>query len=409
MRLTGCVAALAVLASACAPDVDPLEGPSDALEAARAYVEDARARRRALEASVAVAETAYADLRSAHYALGGSEGGGDAEDWEALPVDDLRVRALRALGASASDGGEGAAVVDELDALDGPEATLGDWERAGAIAFARMPAQIDLTLDRLRDRETAERAGLVVEPDGRVRGAVEVETASGWVVTLTCAACHSAVRDGEILPGVGNDALALGALYGGDWPRGTLDVTSDGVENPVRPSDLRAIAHQARLHHAGNLANGRVARMVRIETLLITQRRMRARPDRRLVAAIALYLESLGRGLAELDATSEGAAHFARECARCHEGAGMSGASIDVALVGTDPRATELGSERGTGAYRAPSLRGVGDRRALLHDGSAADLDALLRLAPSEHVGHAFGLGLDGDARRAIASYLRAD
>jgi mono/diheme cytochrome c family protein len=291
----------------------------------------------------------------------------------------------------------------------GPGAWLEAWERAGADVFERVPTQIDLALDVLRDRAEAEAAGLRVDEDGLVQGALEVETETGWVVALSCAACHSAERDGVLVRGVPNERFDLGAILGAGWPRGTVDVTGDGIDNPVRPSDLRPIALQARLHHAGDLANGRVARMVRIETLLITQRGERARPDRRMVAALSLYLESLERTLPELDRASEGGQLFEATCAGCHAGEALGGEPVPVEIVGTDPRATSEAAERSTLGYRAPSLRGVGDRRAVLHDGTAADLDAMLGLVPSSHVGHPFGRHLPEEERRAIARFLRAE
>ncbi|MDQ3037310.1 MAG: hypothetical protein M3Y87_33255, partial [Myxococcota bacterium] len=287
-------------------------------------------------------------------------------------------------------------------------APLEAWERAGRDVFERVPTQVDLALEVLRDRAEAERAGLLVDADGMVQGAIEVETPIGWVVALTCAACHAAERSGALLAGVPNERFDLAGLLGAGWPVGTMDVTGDDIDNPVRPSDLRPIALQARLQHTGNLANGRVARMVRIETLLITQRRATARPDRRAVAALALYLESLARTLPEVDHESEGGALFASQCAGCHAGEGMSGEPVPATLVLTDPRATLAASERGTLGYRPPSLRGVGDRRSVLHDGTAADLDAVLGLVPSEHAGHPFGRDLDEEARAAIARFLRA-
>jgi hypothetical protein len=123
-----------------------------------------------------------------------------------------------------------------------------------------------------------------------------------------------------------------------------------------------------------------------------------------LVAAMALYLESLADTLPELDASSVGGRLFARECARCHAPPSLADAWIPVAEVGTEPLATM--GERGTGGYRAPSLLGVGDRRGLLHDGSATDLRAILRLDPSEHVGHAFGLDLSVEERDELVRAL---
>ncbi len=401
---TWLLASLMMAGAGCADALptDALEGPSDPVEAARTFVEDAVARRRALEASIAVADTRYGRLRSEHYALAGAGIDDPDRDWDELPLFAPRVRALRVTDGDA-----------EVDLEEGPVVAFGslvsreDWERAGAIAFERAPAQIDLALYGLHDRATAVRAGLSVSEEGLVRGAGEGEAAAGGGGSATCGACHAAEREGVRVAGVPNERLDLGALGLAEWPRGTIDVTDDAADDPVRPSDLRPIASQARLHQTGSLANGRLARMVRVETLLVTQYGMRARPDRRMVAALALYLEALGRALPAPDSASGGARAFEATCSGCHRGEALAGPPVAAALVGTDPRSTSAGSERATLGYRAPSLLGAGDRRGVLHDGSAPDLDALLGLAPSTHVGHSFGRSLDEPTRRAIATFLR--
>ena len=73
-------------------------------------------------------------------------------------------------------------------------------------------------------------------------------------------------------------------------------------------------------------------------------------------------------------------------------------------VVGTR-RAVGESSERGTGHYRVPSLRGVGDRTPLFSDGSVAHLEDLLdpkRRAP----GHRFGLAISEEERAALLAFL---
>lgn len=375
--------------------------PADALEAAGAYVTDACVRRRAMEASVAAADTVYGRLRLEHYALRGAGVADAAQDWDALPVFSPRVRRLRVDGGMAPE-----SALEEGPVIDTSPTSLSAYVAAGRRAFERYPIKIDLGLAQIRDRATAERLGLDVGDDGLVRGAIEVATTTGWTVSLTCAGCHYRSVDGSMLLGVPNDRIDLGVLSGDDaWPVGTMDVTDDGITNPIRPADLRTIAHQERLQHTGNLFNGRIARMVRIETLMIGELSRHLRPDREIVAAIALFLEAEGEALPRPDPRHPGAALFASECAGCHRGAALAGPPVRVDVVGTDATATVDG-ERGTGAYRTPSLLGVGDRRKLLHDGSAADLDALLRLVPGPHIGHAFGLALTAEERGTIRDYL---
>lgn len=400
--LTLGLAALTGALAACAPTPSCAE-PQGALEAAISYTRDACVRRHAMEASVAAADTPYGRLRLAHYALSGAGIDDAASDWDALPVFSLHVRRLRVEGGSASD-----AAREEGPVLAAPPTTLDEYVAAGRRAFERYPIQIDLGLAVVRDRARAERAGLVVEADGLVRGAVEVETTTGWTVSLTCAACHARVVDGVVMLGVPNDRIDFGAITGDDaWPIGTMDVTGDGLENPIRPADLRPIGLQARLQHTGNLFNGRIARMVRIETLMITALQQRFRPDREVAASIALFLEAEGDALPRPAAGHPGAALFVAACSGCHRGDALAGPIVSVEWVGTDATATRDG-ERATGGYRAPSLLGVGARRGLLHDGSAADLDALLSLSPSAHLGHEFGLTLTAEERANIRDYLVA-
>jgi len=361
---------------------------------ARLFREDARARRAAMVASSGEFETPYASLRLDHYALLG-EGIESPHDWDRLPEFAPRVRAFVVEGAPRDEG-----PIAEPALL-----TWGETVREGERAFDRYPAQLDLSLTQLRTREDAERLGFYVDTAGRVRGLIEAETATGWVPAITCSGCHGRFDGSSFRLGIPNEQLDLAALSGSTWPIGTFDVTDDGVENPVRPSDLRPISQQSRLHHTGNLRNGEMARMVRIETLLITQQGQRLRPDRTLVAAISLYLDSLAEALPELDHTSPGGQLFARECARCHALPSLSGAFVAASEVGTDATAT-TGGQRGTSGYRAPSLLGVLDRRGLFHDGSARDLRAVLQLDPITHQGHLFGLTLRRDEREALITLL---
>ena len=365
------------------------------LREASTFVRDPRARREALEASLGEVETPYGALRRAHYALSGAGLESDL-DWDRLPEFAPRVRHLLVEGDAREEGPIA-------------EPRLASWDETvheGGRAFDRYPAQIDLALNRIRSRADAERYGFYVEPSGRVRGLIEAETATGWVPAITCTGCHGRFDGEAFRPGIPNEELDLAALFGADWPLGTIDVTSDGVDNPTRPSDLRPISRQARLHHTGNLRNGEMARMVRIETLLITQQGERLRPDRRLVASISLYLDSLAASLPELDHGSLGGALFARECARCHAGPSLAGAFVSASEVGTDAAAT-TGGQRGTSGYRPPSLLGVLDRRGLFHDGSARDVRAVLQLDPSPHEGHPFGLALSVEEREALITLLR--
>ena len=78
---------------------------------------------------------------------------------------------------------------------------------------------------------------------------------------------------------------------------------------------------------------------------------------------------------------------------------------MPLEVVGTDP-AVGASPDRGTGSYRVPSLRTVGDRRRRFASGAIDDVDALL--APDRAVPrHRFGLALGAKDRKGLLVYLR--
>ncbi|MFT4626397.1 MAG: mono/diheme cytochrome c family protein [Myxococcota bacterium] len=118
--------------------------------------------------------------------------------------------------------------------------------------------------------------------------------------------------------------------------------------------------------------------------------------------AIAAWLWAGADGLPPVDLSHPGAEVFEVTCAPCHGLDGVA-APVDVDVVGTDPAAADS-STRGTGRYRVPSLRGVGQRAPLLHDGSVRSLEALLD--PQRDGGHTFGHDLPDADRALLESFL---
>jgi hypothetical protein len=191
---------------------------------------------------------------------------------------------------------------------------------------------------------------------------------------------------------------------GASWGQGHLDVTADARDNPVAIPDLRATRHQQRLHHTGNLYGGLEALAVRTETLLITARENVVRPPREVAFALAYYVWSLGDGRPSRELTPS--ALFRTSCGRCHSGSTGAGGIISAAEVGTDEAAAES-PIRGTGGYRAPTLRDVSQRARLTHLGWALTLEEFF--APERltaHPGHPFGLDLDPESRQALVREL---
>jgi mono/diheme cytochrome c family protein len=232
---------------------------------------------------------------------------------------------------------------------------------------------------------------------------VSVRLADGSeIVALTCASCHARVVDGVLVPGLPNEEIDLG------WGPGRIDVSAPD-DAPIEIPDLRPTALEAYLHRDGTVRNdGLVALAIRVETLIITSHEGAVRPPREVALALAAFLQSLAPAPPATPPTgseaARGAEVFARECASCHVPPAYAGAIVPLDVIGTDPL-VGLSSDRGTGGYRVPSLRGVTTRGRLLHDGSVADVATLFD--PTRTVaGHRFGLTLAPDDRAVLLAYL---
>jgi hypothetical protein len=101
------------------------------------------------------------------------------------------------------------------------------------------------------------------------------------------------------------------------------------------------------------------------------------------------------------------------------------GGKYDVlpVVVGTDP-SLSMGTRRGTGYYKVPSLKGVWYRGPYEHNGSVATLEDWFNpdrlrddyvptgfkgygVTTRAVIGHKFGLGLSADDRRGLIAFLR--
>ncbi|HXI56422.1 MAG TPA: hypothetical protein VNO55_10205, partial [Polyangia bacterium] len=130
---------------------------------------------------------------------------------------------------------------------------------------------------------------------------------------------------------------------------------------------------------------------------------------------LALFLWSLADNLPSPEpantVAAQGRVVLQTRCGQCHGGVGLTGAPVAADAVGTDPAAA-LDPGRGRGLYRVPSLRGVGRRATLLHDGSIPGLADFLDPARARGPnlatgGHPFGLDLDAAAHDSLLAYLR--
>jgi mono/diheme cytochrome c family protein len=404
------------------------------------YLDDASYRRSELVASLVNPNNGYSQLRLSHYATGA------AGDWDLLPEWNPPVDVI---GAQELDGPRGASpdlvsaaaaplvVPAEVASEDDPALV-----RLGELAFKRYPVQLAPYLAvALGSRAAAAKYGLWVDELAGAGGLVRARMPDGTAsLAVTCSTCHTSPGSaGALDPGRPNARLDIGAALldagsgPGDpsveeaiaaWGPGRLDVTtSTGVE-PVRIPDLRPVQWLTYLQQDATLAvRDRTTLAIRIETLIVTSYGEVQRPPRVIALALAAYISSLADSLPSATSAATlspgGARTFATACAACHVAPALTGPPVPLGVIGTDPT-FGLSPSRGTGAYRVPSLRGVGTRGPLLHDGSVPSLEAMFdparttaaftgRLHGSGAVpGHPFGLDLTGADRAALLAYLHA-
>lgn len=364
------------------------------------YLTSARFRRAALEASIVDPDNDYSRLRLREYSNG----------WDELPEANPAVTRV---GVN-----EPAAPLTITTA-----ARRGDAEALRALgeeAFFRYPVQIVPALHAAL--LTPAQYGLWSDPHRGLGGVVRVESG----VAVTCATCHTrAAGPGELVVGAGNDHLDLGRVYldAGAlaaeparaehvraWGPGRMDVTTTRGDEPMRIPDLRPVRFLTELHQDATLVLRDVTTLaIRIETLIIVSSGATQRPPREVALGLATFLWSLGAALPLRPPAADGEARgqeiFTQRCSRCHVPPSFSGPRVALEEIGTDP-VVGRSRERGTGAYRVPSLRGVSTRGPLLHDASLPTLDALFD--PGRRVpGHRHGLDLGEHARRDLLDYLR--
>jgi len=414
--------ALGLAAAACDGGVAP---NTDGAQIA--YLRDAGSRRAALVASLVNPGNGYSALRLAHYGAAGPQ------DWELLTPWNPRVAPV---GIGDLDGAVAQQTLPaEARALELPdEATWNgtiDLEALGREAFFRYPTQIAPPV--ALTPALAERYGLWRDPVRGVGGLVRAEVPGGSVLALTCATCHADVLDGQLVAGVPSARFDLGRMLVDGapdsafsasllaWGPGRVDVTTGDASLPERISDLRPTRWLTHLQYDATVRQRDVVALaIRIETLIITTHGQTLRPPRIVALALARYLWSLGASqVRPTRSDAPGAAVFAAHCSRCHDGEGFTGAPRPLAEVGTNPT-LGLSPDRGTGFYRVPSLRGVGGRPTLLHDGSLTNLTAMFdpaRLAndwtggargPGPVAGHVFGLELSPTDRAALVTFVES-
>jgi len=400
MNLARALSCLGLLLCACSAPID-LETTSD-VDRGRRYDESEEFRREALIASLENPSNGYSRLRRERYV---------PDQWQALPIWNPRIRVVSeddiAGAKSASD--FASLEIESVPWEEGPLLEL------GRRAFYEYPVQLmPFTAVALTDVDAPEHYGLW-RGEGRLGGLVWTALPGDAVsLSVTCSTCHATLREGQLLTGKNNAQLDIGSMasdFRGDaanrvWGPGRLDVTNDESDNPAAIPDLRPVRYQQQLQRAATVKNDLIALAIRTETLIITSLGETVRPPRKLTFALALFLWRLPAVPARLpDESSKAGAHsFEQHCASCHRPPSYSGPPVALELIGTDPL-VGASSERGTGAYRVPSLRGVGDRRPLFASGSVRDLDELLDPKRTA-AGHPFGLDLGSLQRADLLHFL---
>lgn len=426
------VVALALIAGCAArPPVAPAPWSPAWLAAARAaYLDDPRARRAALEASLTNPRNTYSRHRLGEYARG------DA-GWDLLPAWNPRARPLDRATVDALAAG-GALPTPATPLWDGARpADDAAWIALGRRVFFAYPLRDDVGVAHLfaargadaaatRDA-TAAALGIERADDGSYPGLVVFVDVDGATrLGITCALCHTARRGDALVEGTARRRFDLGALrlaYHRDtgapidpglaarmatWGPGRADVTEDDDEDPVAIPELWALRERRYLTQAGTIHHvGPAALAIRQETQLLHAGGERVRPPRELAWALAMYLYSLTPPppppVGDPAQRARGAALFAQHCQRCHRDPAGGGDAWPAAQIGTDP-ALANGRARGTGRYRTPALLGLAASAPYLHDGSVASLAELL--APPPGRGHRFGAQLDAADRAALIAFL---
>jgi hypothetical protein len=411
--------------------------PSD--EPAPAYLNDASFRRRQMVGALVNPANLYSQERLAHYATQ------DRNDWDLLPEWNPPAEVVEARELETPGGATSTPLSSNALPLTLPPALTSAEDPAlialGKAAFERYPAQIAPYLAvALSSPGAASRYGLWIDPARGVGGLVRARMADGsGALAMTCSTCHTARSgSGPLCPGLPNRGLDIGramlvaageppALWSHDpiaaWGPGRLDVTTTTGQEPVRIPDLRPVRWLSFLQQDATLRAGDLITLaMRIETQLVTAGLEAVRPPRIIALALSAYVFSLGEALPALEAVQReaprGAAVFAGACTRCHVSPSLTGSPVALAAIGTDP-AFGLSPSRGTGTYRVPSLRGVGTRGPLFHDGTLLTVEAVLdrnRLTDSfsnrAHgqgpvPGHLHGLDLPAADREDLIDFLR--
>ena len=254
----------------------------------------------------------------------------------------------------------------------------------GRQAFARYLAQLAPYMRvALTSGAAAARAGLWGDGAAVVGNLLRARMPDGSVaLALTCATCHTAPGpDARLAPGLPNAALDIGrtdlkaqgipAASSHDacaaWGPGRLAVSTSAGTEPARIPGLRPVRWLTHLHQDATFRGADpVTLAIGSESLIITASNQATRPPCPIALALAAYVSARWLTICRLPRRRLPRRRTARRCSRRAAPAatrrpGFTGAPVRLAAIGTDPT-LGLSRDRGTRAYRVPSLRGVGTR-----------------------------------------------
>jgi mono/diheme cytochrome c family protein len=429
-------ALIAVLAAACSNSAQPTPAPTGSgsatptekaawtdewllAQGAGFLADTPDARRAALEAALTNPANMYSRIRLAAYGLGD-------RGWDLLPVWNPRSVPVGAAEAPALARGEIALPADRKPLWNGvTPTTMPEWIALGRRVFFEYPMRAEVFMEyALTEPALANDVGVQRTTAGDVPGLVVFANVDGQTrVGITCAICHSSVKDGALVAGQARRSFDYGKLrvtYDRvhqtlrseeeatrmlAWGPGRADVTEDDDEDPVAIPDLWGLRDQRWLTQAGTIKHDSpLALAIRQETQLTDSNHALVRPPRELAWALTMYIYSLKPPAPTATPTPKGKALFDEHCARCHSNAAYGGNTVAAATIGTDP-ALATGKGRGTGKYRVPVLLDVRNGAPYLHHGAIASLDELLSPTRKEP-GHTPGTKLSADDRAQLIAFL---
>ncbi len=361
------------------------------LEHAPDYLESREFRRAELEASLWKPELPYARKRLTAYGL---ERGG----WDLLPEFEVKVTTV----------GENPTEI-ELSS-DVPQ-TREEWLALGEQVFWYAPMRRDGYLLWLSERpELWDELGLQADADGNIRGVVRYTDPLGDQRTaITCGACHG----DQGIAGAANKNLDLGrarAIFGeengldntlfGTWGPGTVDVTDDGVTDPLAIPNLWNLDTQTHINHSAAIKlDSPAALAIRFETQYIEGQSLLRRPNRVIPWALAMYVYSLKPGTRP-DTSLPGHTTFEQKCGSCHQAdKAFGGGLIPADSINADPLASNS-PLRGTGYYKVPTLLGISNSDRFMNN---AKVDSLEDVIDS---GHPYGETMSENDKVEILEFL---